>query len=204
MQPPKRCDHKLRHEGLGKSAGLAWGKEHHEYGFWHEPFPRKPPTLRAQYDWFMVVRNPITRAVSEYNYMMQRFRGPANVSRFRVELQLEIEKMLRQRRLDPKRGHLVPQHAYLLPPPRLHEAATTASSTKTPVVYVLRYERLAAEFNSLMRGFGIENASLSASRRINRSPRWYYSRDVDDQLADVLRSAYSEDCGRLHPVRLRA
>ena len=37
-------------EQIGRKYGILWGQLHHEYGFWHDPFPLKDTILRAKYD----------------------------------------------------------------------------------------------------------------------------------------------------------
>ncbi|CAL1164223.1 unnamed protein product [Cladocopium goreaui] len=60
-------------EDWAKGRGLRWGRFHSEYGArglpgspWHHPFPKLPSSLRHRYDWFLVVRDPVERIVSEY------------------------------------------------------------------------------------------------------------------------------------------
>jgi hypothetical protein len=56
-------------EKIGKSKNINWGVDHYrtgEYGHWHEPFSQKEKSLKEKYDWFVIVRNPYTRILSEY------------------------------------------------------------------------------------------------------------------------------------------
>lgn len=53
-------------ENIGKENNYFWGEWHKEYGWWHQPFIDKPEWLKKKYDWFMVVRNPYSRMISEY------------------------------------------------------------------------------------------------------------------------------------------
>ena len=56
-------------ENIGKSKNIDWGKNHFltgEYGHWHQPFLNKSIELKKKYDWFIIVRNPYTRILSEY------------------------------------------------------------------------------------------------------------------------------------------
>jgi len=53
-------------EDLGYENDILWGKFHEEYGFWHSIFIDRDKKLKEKYDWFMIVRNPYTRILSEY------------------------------------------------------------------------------------------------------------------------------------------
>ncbi len=53
-------------EDIGIKNRIRWGKYHREYGFWHEIFINKPLKLKMKYDWFVIVRNPYDRILSEY------------------------------------------------------------------------------------------------------------------------------------------
>jgi len=52
-------------ERIGLQVGLEWGQEHKEYGWWHGTFRTIKKSLKDKYDWFVVVRNPYTRIISE-------------------------------------------------------------------------------------------------------------------------------------------
>ena len=53
-------------EEMGRENNIKWGRHHKEYGWWHEIFINKPLELKEKYDWFVIVRNPYTRILSEY------------------------------------------------------------------------------------------------------------------------------------------
>ena len=53
-------------ENIGKKNNILWGKFHTEYGWYHENFSNKNEKLKLKYDWFMVIRNPYERLISEF------------------------------------------------------------------------------------------------------------------------------------------
>ena len=57
---------------------IKWGMFHKEYGHHHRPFREKPLKLHEKYDWFMVLRNPYTRLVSEFYCHWGGWRGAYN------------------------------------------------------------------------------------------------------------------------------
>ena len=64
-------------EDTAKKSNILFGKHHKEYGNikngispWHHIFPNVNKNVKNNYDWFMVVRNPYDRILSEY-YCLQ-------------------------------------------------------------------------------------------------------------------------------------
>ena len=53
-------------EDVGKENNILWGRFHKEYGWWHEIFINKSKELKLKYDWFVVIRNPYERLISEF------------------------------------------------------------------------------------------------------------------------------------------
>ena len=53
-------------EDIGKEHNIEWGRFHKEYGFWHNNFIDVPNAIKQKYDWFVIVRNPYDRILSEY------------------------------------------------------------------------------------------------------------------------------------------
>ena len=61
-------------EYLGKKNNIKWGKYHKEYKCptlhhtapWHHPFSILNKDLKQKYEWFVIVRNPYDRILSEY------------------------------------------------------------------------------------------------------------------------------------------
>ena len=104
-------------ETSGRRAGYFWGTKHDSrsppvYGPVHEPFVKKPARLKTTFDWFMSVRNPFSRIVSEYN--MYHGRHTKNRTRFNTYIHGVLPGLLRFESTGPQgwlvRGHYTPQH----------------------------------------------------------------------------------------------
>ena len=53
-------------ENIGKRHNILWGKFHKEYGWWHGIFQNKSLEMKLKYEWFIIVRNPYERLISEF------------------------------------------------------------------------------------------------------------------------------------------
>ena len=75
-----------------------WGNKHDRrskpaYGAVHEPFIKKSERLKLTFDWFMSVRNPFSRVVSEYNMFHRR--GRKITTTFNKDIHDMIPSLLR-------------------------------------------------------------------------------------------------------------
>ena len=52
-------------EEIGKENNINWGRFHKEYKIWHQPLIEINNFKIQKYDWFMIVRNPYDRIISE-------------------------------------------------------------------------------------------------------------------------------------------
>jgi hypothetical protein len=71
-------------ENIGLKNKILWGRYHKEYGWWHEEFIKKNEELKNKYDWFIIVRNPYDRILSEY-YCYNGGIGKKNISHTKKE-----------------------------------------------------------------------------------------------------------------------
>ncbi|CAJ1336801.1 unnamed protein product [Effrenium voratum] len=132
-------------EDWAKSKGIFWGRFHKQYAAvgragspWHHPFPLLPAKLREQYDWFMVVRHPVDRVMSEYYCPWTGTKSPERDTEH--DLNLFVQKSLDGRRpLQP--GSFQPMSDYLDP---------------SSVQHILHFESLNLELPRLLAAYGIE------------------------------------------------
>ena len=188
-------------EEIGKSAGLLWGKNHRAFGYWHLPVDEVPRHVREQHDWFMVVRNPYERCVSE---VMCRWGGVGNHERRYTVA--ELNALLRKRILardesapgDPSSRvntcHYLEQYRY-----------------QGPNTHVLKFENLAADFDALMALYGLSSESswgiFGGGRRVcnfeemprknsNGSTKYFSAAHLDASSVELIRNVYREDFRR--------
>lgn len=126
-------------ENLGKEKNINWGRFHKEYGFWHEIFPLKEENIKLKYDWFMVVRNPYERLISEF---FCNFAGKENLEKIDDLNENDFNLIIKKRILNRcrKGNHYTEQHKYL---------------DENIKVHIIYFENLEKEFNQLMNKYGI-------------------------------------------------
>ena len=169
-------------ELAGLAKGLKWGKFDTQYrpstqfrgAFWHIPFSHLPSELKSQYDWFMVVRNPYERILSEY-YCQWGGVGKLNITHTQRRFNAFISRRIRARG-DRSQGHYIEQVKYL-------DTNTTQ--------HVLRYEELPHAFDALMKKYGI-NVRL---RRVHnaRVPGKFTTAHFSAELVKLIKKVYARD-----------
>ena len=168
-------------EDVAIENGIEWGRFHHEYGWWHEVFPIKPNYLKEKYDWFMVVRNPYTRILSEFHCQWGGVGNDAN--KFTKQL---FNDYLIHRINDchtpfywgngPKVGkHYTPQHEYL---------------DNSYDINVLKMERLSSDFDSLMKLYGL---NIKLDKKVNTTNKIFGLDDMSNKLKDLIKKTYEKD-----------
>ena len=168
-------------EHAGKSIGLTWGRHHKEYGWWHQCFSLKPKELREKYDWFVVVRNPFDRIVSEFHCKWGLGGGRGKIDQAREEATSEKNRnmfntliMERLRNVSQEGHHFTQQYKYL-----------DGESN----IEILRFENLESDFTSLMRKRGL---SLKLKEKKNVSEKVFTQWDLLPDTLERIREVYKE------------
>jgi len=162
-------------ENMGRTININWGRFHREYGFWHGKFKYKSAALKIKYDWFMVVRNPYERILSEFHCRWGGLGGNKrkleNISR--EEFNNYIINKIKNRNLNG--GHYIEQYLYY---------------DKNCKINILRFENLKEDFDKLMR---LYNINLSLNKNDNKSLKRFSVNDFSSELINLINKVYSLD-----------
>jgi len=156
-------------ENAGFKNGKMWGRFHEAYGWWHTFFPLLPNEIKQKYDWFLVVRNPYARIVSEfYCRWTDTPKKTKDISVFNDVVKKQIENR-------SKSGdHWAEQYKYIEHNCRIH---------------ILKYESLDFDFDSLMKYYNL-NVELSFC---NRSKKIFGPLDLSKKTLNLINDVYRED-----------
>jgi hypothetical protein len=161
-------------EQIGKEHGLLWGVHDPEYIgdgkqmtlMSRHLIPSKlSPDYLSKYDFFMVVRNPYTRALSQtlFSYRVST-----------TELLNRNLKFLNLARY-PDGGITTEQYKYII-----------------PGVHILHFENLEAEFNALMIEYGLP-ARLTKHLNKSHNDNGLTVSDFDEAALQSIRNNYAKD-----------
>ena len=161
-----------------------WGKYHKEYSKHghHTLFNKLPLDIREKYDWFLIVRNPYTRIVSEMNC---KFASNWN-NRLKHHSKEQLNELLRKKikqRFEPQHmtGHFIEQHLYL-----------NTEDDPTIKIHVLKYENLNREFNELMDKYNL-SVDLTKERCNVSTNRIFELEDLDKESKKLIQEVYKHD-----------
>ena len=146
---------------------LNWGMyDRSFYGYQHNRFRHLAVKKRRQYDWFLIVRDPIDRFVSEYhcglegvNYMTARYHTDKD---FNDWLQLRLRKG------ETSGGHFIPMSDYLDPDPSVTQ-------------HIIRFENFEADLRHVL---GLYNITLDKKykkipKRNNGQKRFFWQKKYE-------------------------
>jgi hypothetical protein len=165
-------------EDTVKKSNILFGRHHKEYGFWHRIFPNINKNVKDKYDWFMVVRNPYTRLLSEY-YCEWGGIGKKNIKHTKKEMNNYLISKIKNR---SKVGdHYTEQYKYLDPNYNIH---------------IIKYENMIPELKQLYKKYGL-NIEL-IDKKINSSNektkiRKFTTKDFNNELITLINSVYRKD-----------
>jgi hypothetical protein len=163
-------------EDVAKEAGINWGRFHQEYGWWHELPSRKNRALLQKYDWFMVVRNPYSRIVSEFHC---QWGGVGDdVHKYdRDGFNQYIQNAIKTRANRPRGDHYTPQYLYRIGVPGLN---------------ILKFEDLQTDFSELMTRYNMK-ISLNKYNNTSKARKKFGVNDLGPNSIRLINKVYMQD-----------
>lgn len=163
-------------EQIGFENGIIWGRFHlEEYGWWHQLPSTKPSDVIKKYDWFLVVRNPYDRIVSEFHCRWGGL-GEDSFLATKEEFNSYVQNSIRTRR--PEGDHYTPQYLYL---------RGVLGFTN---LFILRFENLQSDFQELMNEYRID---VKLNRKINVGRKKFSILDLDKNSIELINQVYDLD-----------
>ena len=174
-------------ENLAKEKNIHWGRFDKDYiklannieqcistlSPWHNNILNKP----KNYDWFMVVRNPYDRIISEFHckYSDQHRRIKCtNSQEFNNYIQNKIKYAIMN--INIFQQHYAPQYKYYDDTVKLH---------------VLKFENIETEFNNLMKEYSLD---LTLNIKNNECNNKKYSiKDLNIETIKLINNVYDND-----------
>jgi len=135
---------------------------------------RELEIVLARYDFFAVVRDPYAKAVSECNWstVMGLVEGPQTKSGFNQFIRHRLSQK-------PDREHWAPQVNFIYD-----------VNGRQVIKHVLRYENLAAEFDTLM---ALYNLPVKLDNSHNVSPKHFSVEDLEPDTIVAINNFYHYD-----------
>lgn len=161
-------------EEIGRENNIFFGRYHTEYGGWHIFFKYKPTDFKLKYDWFLVVRNPYDRLVSEFHC---KWGGVGNMAcKYNKE---GFNNLLRQKimKRQPMGDHYSEQYKYLDTNPKIK-------------IHILKYENLESDFNKLMDEYELP---LRLTKELNKNKKHFDITDLSNENIKLINHIYKKD-----------
>ena len=175
-------------ENIAFEKNINWGRYDTEYklktnqrnSWWHKVINKSP-----KYDWFLVVRNPYERLISEFyckfNKIEKCIWSSIDKDKYTKE---DFNNFIKNRIVNWKNfhGHYMPQSIHLQDDVKIH---------------VLKYEKLENDFNDLMK---IYNLDLILNKHDNKADiKKFTVNDFDTDTIKLINDIYYDDFEYFYP-----
>ena len=165
-------------EKLGLNNNIRWGLHHGEYKNHHKPLNEQKKELVEKYDWFMVVRNPYDRIISELHCKWGNRKKNEILNKSKEEINQYIRDCIIYRDINNKNkyycyGHYKEQYKYLY-----------------DNINIIKFENLKEEFDLLMVKYNID---LKLESHLNKNNKMFTVNDLDKHTIDIINHVYNKD-----------
>jgi hypothetical protein len=175
-------------EDCAISKQIQFGRFHHEYasskmktfsGKYHMYFPMVSTNVKNKYDWFMVVRDPYDRIISECHCKW----GGGNWKQIKHDSkrcsadQMNKYIQMRIRTRTPHGYHYSEQYKYL-------------DDSLDIQIHVLKFENLKEEFDALMEKYNID---VQLDVHHNQNNKRFSVKDFSKETIDLINVVYEPD-----------
>jgi len=163
-------EYNMNHINIGNKTQIGYVSQ------WHILFPLNSIEYKQKYDWFMIVRNPYTRIISEINYLF--IFNPA-VSENIINHLDNINNMIQYYIVNRSQigDHFTEQYLYLDPDPNIK-------------IHVLKFENMKEDFDSLMKLYNID---IVLDVHKNKSKNLIKMEHLYKNTIELINSVYSKD-----------
>ena len=173
-------------ENIGLKHGIKWGRfdtemlkhfdKKESLSIWHYPFTLLDKKYKQKYDWFLVVRNPYDRVLSEYYCPWNRKGEYVKHTTNKKEFNDIIYSKIIEKLSGFKRVSFEPHYRYI---------------DKSVKIHVLKFENLKNDFDSLMKKY---NLDIKLDLHTNKGNNKLFSiADFSPKLVKLINRVYDKD-----------